>query len=248
MAASDLTIRLFPSDTGDRSVASGTMTQRPDIVVFDVNETLLSLSSLRPGFAEVFGSADLIGEWFARMLHGSVVSNELDDYRSFGTIGVEALSMLAHKHGIEVSRDRAEGVVAGMRRLDPHPDVVPALESLREAGYRTATLTNGSTEAAAAQLDYAELAPLLDESMTVDEVRSFKPARVVYETAAEHFGVDISQMLMVAAHDWDIAGADAAGCQTAFVTRPGVSWSLPGEPPGLVVGDLFGLVGALTNG
>jgi 2-haloacid dehalogenase len=224
------------------------MTLRPDIVVFDVNETLLSLSSLRPGFAEVFGSADLIGEWFARMLHGSVVSNELDDYRSFGAIGVEALLMLAHKHGIEVSRDRAEGVVAGMRRLDPHPDVVPALTSLRAAGYRAATLTNGSTEAASAQLDHAGLTALLDEQMTVDAVGKFKPARVVYETAAERFGVDISKMLMVAAHDWDIAGAASAGCQTAFVTRPGVSWSLPGAPPGLVVEDLFGLVEALTDG
>lgn len=224
------------------------MALRPDIVVFDVNETLLSLSTLRPGFAEVFGTADLIGEWFARMLHGSVVSNELEDYRSFGTIGVEALLMLAHKNGVDLSRERAEGVVAGMRRLEPHPDVIPALESLRSAGLRTATLTNGSNEAASEQLDHAGITSLLDERMTVDEVRTFKPARIVYRTAAERFGVDVSEMLMVAAHDWDIAGAAAAGCQTAFVARPGVSWSLPGEPPGLVVDDLAHLVGALTDG
>ena len=57
-----------------------------------------------------------------------------------------------------------------------------------------------------------------------------------------------SEMLMVAAHDWDIAGASAAGCPTAFVTRPGVSWSLPHSPPGLVVEDLTELVGALRDG
>ena len=223
------------------------MTDRPEIIVFDVNETLLTLASLRPVFAQVLGSSNQIGEWFARMLHGSVVSNELDAYRSFGSIGVEALLMLAHRHGIEVSRDRAEHVVAGMRRLDPHPDEVPAMESLRDAGFRTATLTNGSSDAAAAQLDHAGLTSLLDESMTVDEVGKFKPARVVYEAAAGRFGVDISKLLMVAAHDWDIAGAAAAGCQTAFVARPGVSWSLPGRPPGLVVDDLNGLVGAMTD-
>lgn len=221
---------------------------RPDIVVFDVNETLLSLSSLRLGFAEVFGTADLIGEWFARMLHGSLVSNELDEYRSFGTIGVEALLMLAHTRGIDVSRDRAEGVVAGMRRLAPHADVLPAIGALRTAGFRVATLTNGSAGAAAAQLDHAGITPLLDEQMTVDEVRKFKPAREVYEAAAVRFGVDLSKLLMVAAHDWDIAGAAAAGCQTAFVTRPGVSWNLPGSAPGLVVQNLTELVGALTDG
>ncbi|MBT8213604.1 MAG: haloacid dehalogenase type II [Acidimicrobiia bacterium] len=224
------------------------MIDKPEIIVFDVNETLLSLASLRPDFAAAFGSAGLIGEWFARMLHGSVMANELDAYRSFETIGVEALSMLADKHGIELSPDRAEHVVSGMRRLDPHPDVIPALEALRGHGYRTATLTNGSADTAGEQLEHAGLTSLLDEMMTVDEVGRFKPSRQVYEAAAERFGVGVSKMLMVAAHDWDIAGAAAAGCQTAFVTRPGVSWSLPGDPPGLVVDDLSGLVGALTDG
>ena len=84
--------------------------------------------------------------------------------------------------------------------------------------------------------------------MTVDEVRRFKPAREVYEAAAKRFGVEISDMLMVAAHDWDIAGAAIAGCQTAFVQRPGVSWSLPGDAPGLVVENLTELAGAVTDG
>ncbi len=224
------------------------MSQRPAIVVFDVNETLLSLDSLREGFADVFGTAGLIGEWFARMLHGSVLANELDAYRSFATIGVESLLTLAHKQRMDVSQDRAERVVDEMRRLDPHPDVIPAVGALRGAGFRTATLTNGSSEDAAAQLDYAKLTPHLDEMMTVDEIGKFKPARVVYQAAADRFGVDIQDMLMVAAHDWDVAGADAAGCQTAFVTRPGVSWSLPGSPPGLVVETLTELAGTLIDG
>ncbi len=220
---------------------------RPDIIVFDVNETLLSLASLRPRFADVFGSVDLLGEWFARMLHGSLVSNELGDYRSFGTIGVEALSMLARKRGVDLDLPTAASIVDGMRRLDPHPDVVPAIEALRHAGFRTATLTNGSTDAAEAQLEHAGLTALLDHSMTVDDVEKFKPAREVYEAAARRFGVETSSMLMVAAHDWDIAGAAGAGCRTAFVTRPGVSWSLPGEPPGLVVDDLSELEGTLID-
>jgi 2-haloacid dehalogenase len=220
---------------------------RPDIVVFDVNETLLSLASLRTAFADVFGSSDMIGEWFARMLHGSLVSNEVADYRTFGTIGAEALIMLASKRGISIAPEAAAEVVAGMRRLDPHPEVLDAIKRLRAAGFRTAALTNGSNEAAAAQFEHSGLTTLLDVTMTVDEVRVFKPARAVYLTAAERFGVAPSEMLMVAAHDWDIAGAARAGCMTAFVTRPGVSWSLPGEPPGLVVDDLDDLVGALTG-
>ncbi len=238
----------FPSGIADESRYRRDMDGvRPEIVVFDVNETLLSLASLKPSFADVFGNADSIGEWFARMLHGSLVSNELVDYRSFATIGTESLMMLASKHGITIDPSHAADVVAGMQRLDPHPDVLPALAALRNAGFKVATLTNGSDDTAAAQLEYAGLLPLLDDTMTVDAVRRFKPAREVYLAAAERFGVAPSEMLMVAAHDWDVAGAAAAGCQTAFVTRPAVFWSLPGDPPGLVVGDLDGLVEALTG-
>jgi len=71
-----------------------------------------------------------------------------------------------------------------MQRLDPHPDVIPAIGALRAAGFRTATLTNGSTEAAAAQLDHAGLKPVLDDTMTVDAVRRFKPAREVRPTVS----------------------------------------------------------------
>lgn len=218
---------------------------RPEIVVFDVNETLLSLRSLGPAFASVFGDASLMGEWFARMLHGSVVSNELDDFRAFATIGVEALRALAAKHGVDLSIDRATEIVSGMRQLDPHPDVVAGVERLRSAGFRTATLTNGSDAAAAAQMKHAGLDALMEDSLTVESIGKFKPAPEVYRIAAERFGVDLSQMLMVAAHDWDIAGAANVGCATAFVTRAGVSWSLPGSPPGVVVGDIVELAEGL---
>ena len=220
---------------------------RPDIVVFDVNETLLSLASLKTAFASLFGDATLMGEWFARMLHGSLVSNELDDYRSFATIGVEALRMLAAKHEIDVGIDRATEIVSGMRQLTPHPDVVPGIERMRQTGFRTATLTNGSNDAAAAQLAHAGLSTLMDELLTVEQVGKFKPATQVYLLAAERFGVDPERMLMVAAHDWDIAGAAKAGCQTAFITRPGISWSLPGTPPGMVAVDIVGLAEELST-
>lgn len=220
---------------------------RPEIVVFDVNETLLSLSSLEPAFASVFGDATLMGEWFARMLHGSLVSNELDDYRSFGAIGIEAIRMIAAKHGVEVSVQRATEIVSGMRQLMPHPDVVPGIQHIRKAGLRTATLTNGSNQTAAAQLEHSGLNELIDESLTVEEIGKFKPATQVYLVAADRFGVDPSQMLMVAAHDWDIAGAARAGCATAFITRPGVSWSLPGAPPGMVATDITDLAESLVS-
>ena len=52
---------------------------------------------------------------------------------------------------------------------------------------------------------------------------------------------------MVAAHDWDILGARAVGIPGAFVTRPGVLWTVPHEPPKLTppdIGELAAVLGA----
>ena len=50
--------------------------------------------------------------------------------------------------------------------------------------------------------------------------------------------VDISKMLMVAAHDWDIAGAMSAGMKGAYVTRPGMAANPLFEEPTVLAPDL----------
>ena len=132
---------------------------RPDLLVFDVNETLLDTSPLRIDFEDVFGSGDVMGEWFARLLHGSLVANQLDDYRAFGVIGVEALLLVAERRGISLDESTATEIVTRLAILPAHLDVIPALERFLDAGFRTAALTNGSTKAANVQIESDPFAP-----------------------------------------------------------------------------------------
>lgn len=217
----------------------------PRVLVFDVNETLLDLAALKPVFAGVFGTADPMGEWFARMLHGSLVSNHVNDYRPFGEIGLEALLALAEKRGVDLDVDAATEVVHGMRSLPPHPDVIPALERLKAAGFGLVTLTNGSYEVAIAQIRNSGIAGYLDSALSVDEARRFKPAPEVYLTAAMRIGVEVDEAMMIAAHDWDVLGAQSIGMVGAFVARPGAVWSYLDSQPVLTVPDLGGLADAL---
>ena len=62
---------------------------------------------------------------------------------------------------------------------------------------------------------------MLEKSLSIDAVQKYKPAPEAYRYAADTVGEDLGSMMMVAAHGWDIAGAAAAGMQTAFVARPG---------------------------
>ena len=132
------------------------MVEDPQVLIFDVNETLLDMSPLRTYFARVFGSSEPIGEWFARLLHGSLVANHTNRYRPFGTIGREALTVLGKRRGIPISQELAAELDSNFRDLPPHPDVASALTRLAAAGFRLVTLTNGSSEMAVDQLTNAQ--------------------------------------------------------------------------------------------
>ena len=220
---------------------------RPALLAFDVNETLLSLAPIKVKFDDAFGTGSPIGEWFARMLHGSLVANHVGDYRPFAEIGIESLLTVAKKRGLAMREEDAESIVSTMTSLPPHPEVYNALERLFDAEYVMVALTNGSTKAANTQIENAGLHPFVRRVISVEEVGRFKPAPEPYHHAASVMGVEIGEMMLVAAHDWDCAGAMAAGAQSAFIRRVGVVWSLPSEPPGLVVDDIAGLADALID-
>ena len=216
----------------------------PGLIVFDVNETLLSLDPIRRNLESIFGVDPPIGEWFARLLHGSLVANTLDAYRSFDELAAEALINLAARRGLLV---RAEDAVAAvdMSALPPHPDVAEGMARLATAGVPMVALTNGGTSVAKSQMEGAGLAGLLDRVISVDEVGRFKPDPAPYLHVSETMGVGLGEIVMVAAHDWDCAGAMSAGTDAVFVRRPGAAWGLPTPPPDKQVPDLLKLAAAL---
>ena len=116
--------------------------KRPKLLVFDVNETLLDLNAMKERVAEALdGRGDLLPLWFTTMLQYSLVAAVGDNYGDFGAIGSAAMMMVARNHGIELSREAAREAMTPIRSLPPHPEVAAALGQLKQAGFRTCTLT-----------------------------------------------------------------------------------------------------------
>jgi 2-haloacid dehalogenase len=210
----------------------------PRVLVFDVNETLLDLGALDPVFEEVFGEASVRREWFGQVLQSAFLTTIIGSYASFGEIGASALQMTARHHRAEVSDEDRQRILGGMRELPPHPEVPEALERLRDAGFRLATLTNNTQEVVDAQLENAGLTDFFEERLTADAVQRLKPAPEPYRMAAERLGVEADGVRLVAAHAWDVTGAIAAGCTAAFVARPGMILDPVGNHPDVVGSDL----------
>jgi 2-haloacid dehalogenase len=224
-----------------------TMAERPGVLAFDVNETLLDLSALDAPFAEVFGDASLRPAWFQQMLQLLFVGGLTGRYLDFTTAQQAALRMIGARAGVEVDDAGADAIVGAMRRLPPHPEVQRALAQLRDAGYRQVALTNSPLAVAQAQLEYAGLAGLFEQMLSADEVRQLKPGPRPYELVAERTGVAIGEVMLVAAHAWDVSGALAAGARAAFIARPGMVLSPIGDQPEIVVDDLGDLAERLLG-
>jgi 2-haloacid dehalogenase len=219
---------------------------RPGVIAYDVNETLLDLSALDAPFAQVLGDAGLRPAWFQTMLQLSFVGVITGNYVDFTTAQHAALRMIAQRLGRELSGEDSERIVGGMQRLPPHPEVPGAIARLRDAGYRQVTITNSPLEVARAQLEFAGLAGLVDDVLSADEVEQLKPGPRPYALVAERSGVSVGDVMLVAAHAWDVSGALAAGTRAAFVERPGMVPSPIGVQPELVVADIDALAHELT--
>ena len=217
----------------------------PRVQVFDVNETLLDLAAMDPHFQRIFGDPGVRVTWFGQMISSALVATVTGAYRPFGAHAMAALEMTAEQAGVELADDDKEAVATQMRQLPPHPEVAGALQRLRDAGLRLASLTNSTEEVARAQLEHAGLIDAFELVLSADTAGRLKPAPEPYRMAAERLGVAVDQVRLIAAHAWDVAGAARAGCATAFVARPGKVLDPLVERPGIVGADLAEVADAI---
>jgi 2-haloacid dehalogenase len=212
-----------------------TAAARPVAVAFDVVETLFSLEPLGPRLAAAGLPESALGEWFARFLRDAFALDAAGVYRSFREVAAGTLEVMLNEHRCPATADAIDSVLQGFLELPPHPDVRPAFEQLREAGVRVATLTNGSAPVTARLLEQAGLSRFVERTISIDEVRRWKPSGPVYRHAAAVLGVEPERLALVAAHAWDVLGAGRAGLLTGWVARREVSFH-PAMPPPTVVG------------
>lgn len=220
---------------------------RPEILVFDVNETLLDLSALQPHFQRLFGNEAVLKEWFSLLLQYSLVVTITERYSDFGALARAALQMLARARNVSLQPEDEYGVLRGLVSLPAHSEVPDALDQLKKAGFRMVTLTNSSPSMIRDQLKNSGLEGYFEQSISVDAVQRFKPDRRVYAFAAEQLKVEASNACLIAAHAWDIFGAMNAGWMAAFITRPGKVLFPLAPTPAMVAANLQAFADMLTR-
>jgi 2-haloacid dehalogenase len=200
-------------------------------LVFDVFGTLVDW---RSAIARAFGASgvpgdplELADDWRARYRPIlAEVNAGSRPWGDFDELHRATLDDLLAERGLAAAADDRERLVAAWHRLDPWPDVREGLEALRRH-HVVATLSNGHV---ALLVDLARHGNLrFDCVLSAQLARAYKPAPETYLAAARLLAVPAAELMLVAAHPWDLDGARAAGLRTAFVERP-LEYG-PGSPP-----------------
>jgi len=136
-------------------------------------------------------------------------------YVALDDLHVENLIIAARKFG-RVCNDPSS-LARAWEHLDPWPDVVPGLTALRRNAI-IAPCSNGSIALMTRLARYGGLP--WDCILGADLAQDYKPKPAVYLAACAALRLPPVQVVMVAAHNGDLAAAQAAGLRTAFVPRP----------------------------
>jgi 2-haloacid dehalogenase len=191
-------------------------------LVFDVFGTLVDW---RSGVADSFRASGVSGDpyelaeaWRARYRPILAEVNEgARPWGNFDELHLVTLDDLLAEREVELSVEERRRLVATWHRLDPWPDVRAGLEALR-AQRVVAMLSNGHV---ALLVDLARHGDLrFDCVLSAELAQAYKPAPEAYLTAARLLDVEAGELMLVAAHPWDLDGARGAGLRTAFVDRP----------------------------
>jgi 2-haloacid dehalogenase len=213
---------------------------RPDVVAFDVNETLLDLAPVRAALIEAGEPEHLLAAVFPRTLLIGFAAATVGGWCRFRDAFDTALAQTTDLAPVERSR-----IADAFGELAPHPDVEPALRRLAEAGVRAITLSHGAPGVAEAALERGGIAPLVERSLSSEAIHAWKPNREVYLWAAGVCDVPPDRLALVAAHGWDVQGAQRAGLTGAWFPRSERVYPAVYQPAHVVAADLAGAVDAL---
>jgi 2-haloacid dehalogenase len=214
------------------------MSERP-IIVFDVNETLLDLETIRPTFDRIFDDPAAMRLWFANLITYSEALTLAGVYVPFTDIGGAVLRMLAATRGIAISDADAAELTDRFASMPPHPEVPGALRRLRDHGFRLFTLTDNTLAISGRQLEQGGVIDLFERRFSVDEtVRRHKPAQEAYHSVASELNVNPGDVCLIACHVWDTLGALAAGWQAGLILRKDNAPLDVGPQPNYIGDDL----------
>lgn len=200
--------------------------------VFDAYGTLFDFASAAAGCPDIPEEkrAAVTALWREKQLQYTWLRTLQGRYADFWQVTGDALDFTLDSLGIAAPVLRAR-LMDLYLTLPAFPEVPGVLRQLRQAGFVTAILSNGSPAMLDAAVRAAGISDLLDTVLSADAVQQFKTHPSVYEYALTQLGLQVDQVSFQSSNAWDAFAASAFGMRVVWCNRYGQQRErLPGQP------------------
>jgi len=207
--------------------------------VFDAYGTLFDINSAAERSRGRLGDkAEKLSEiWRQKQLQYTWLRSLMGRYVDFWHVTGEALDYALEAVGLDDPMIRAE-LMQHYLNIEAYPEVTAALRRLKDGGFKIAILSNGSPTMLVSAVKSAGLSTLIDATVSVHEVGTFKPHPSVYQLAVDRLKVPASAICFQSSNAWDAFAAAAFGFRVVWINRFGQPPERIPSPPHASVSDL----------
>jgi 2-haloacid dehalogenase len=214
------------------------MVEPVQALVFDAYGTLFDPHSVYAKAEKLFpGSGDALSRlWRLKQLEYTWLRSLMNRYEDFRRVTESALDFACQSLQLRCDAAQREAMMQEYLRLEVYPDVKPALAAL--AAFPLFILSNGSPSMLGPLVEHAGLSTTFSALLSVDQVKTYKPAPSVYQLAEEKTGFEKNWIGFVSSNSWDVAGASSFGFRTFWINRAGAVPDALGFKPSAVLTSL----------
>jgi 2-haloacid dehalogenase len=139
--------------------------------------------------------------------------------KNFWEVTLDALVNASKLAGVSLSSRDKDRLMSGYLILDVWPDVLPALQQLRQRGLQLGFLSNMTAEMLTACMKHSKTDSFFHKVLSTDLVKTYKPDPTAYKIGVDNLKLKKEEILFVAFAGWDVAGAKWYGYPTYWVNR-----------------------------
>jgi 2-haloacid dehalogenase len=186
--------------------------------VFDAYGTLFDVHSVVEAGREITPDPMALSlTWRQKQLEYTWLRALMGRYEDFWSVTEAALRHAIRRLALSASDAHIRRLMDAYLSLACFPEVREALAQL--APRPRSILSNGSPRMLQAAVASTGLGPHLQHVLSVDAVKTYKPAPAVYALGPRALGLPATDLLFVSSNAWDVAGAKAFGYRVAWCNR-----------------------------
>ena len=201
------------------------------IYVFDAYGTLFDVDHACKEMAIQLGDnwEKLSSIWRQKQLEYSWLHNSMNEYDSFWKITKDSLEYAMNSLSMNSVKIKNE-LLDLYFKIGAFEEVEEVLKKIKKNKIKTAILSNGSYDMLNSAVKNSKFNELINEIISVDECKKFKPHRDVYQLVIDKFNINKKNCIFFSSNCWDIHGASNFGFQTVWVNRKNnIDEFLPGK-------------------